>query len=76
MSLTPWQAFRLHVLAKCETAPAWTQSFKKLGTIIDQLATEGLIVRVPPPGGSARNMIQITDAGRERLATLKRMKAK
>lgn len=71
MSLTPHQAFELHVLKRVEREPVWSQKFPKLKPIIDRLQDGGFVKRVPAPGARTPLMVEITDNGRHRLAQLR-----
>jgi DNA-binding PadR family transcriptional regulator len=72
MTLTPHQAFELHVLKRVEHGPQWSQKFPKLKPIIDRLQDGGFVKRVPAPGSRTPLLVEITPGGLARLASLKR----
>lgn len=74
MTLNPHEVFELHVLARVERKPVWSQQFPRLKRVVDRLQDEGSVKRVPAEGARIPLMVEITDDGRNRLAALRRKK--
>ena len=55
------------ILRRLEDRPSWLRSLRFARAAWHRLAWFGLVEQVAPPGGGARNMLQLTQAGRDYL---------
>lgn len=69
------QKFELHVLNRLDRGPDWSQRFPRLKPVIDRLQDQGHVERYPAPGSRVPLMVRITEAGKRRLAHLRRLEA-
>lgn len=64
------RAVILLVLGAMRHGPRWSVSLRAVRATLAMLVREGLVERVKPPGGTARNMVALTPAGRDYLAAV------
>lgn len=55
------------VLKRLAKGPAWIRSLGPYKRFADQLCEHGYVERIRPEGGAARNMMALTDKGRQRV---------
>lgn len=59
------------IAADLANGPAWARSFQAacLKSALNRMVDDGLVERVKPIGGRSRNMVALTEAGRERYCS-------
>lgn len=62
---------------RLRNGPRWIRSFQRVKAQLDRMIADGEAERVFPPGGAARNMVDLTDKGRKRwlISNMKRATA-
>lgn len=67
--------FRPMIAEQLKRGPRWIRSFQKVKAHMERMVADGEARRVRPDGGTACNMVELTDAGRKRwlMANMKRV---